>query len=498
MYSYPGEYLVDFALVKRDDEYHIFHIRGERWTWSEYYRIVDLGHAVSKDLRVWEPKTPVVPVGPPGSWDEIGIWAPHVVEAGGIYHMYYTGVDAKINQGIGLATSTDLYRWEKHPGNPVVRPGPWSDVERGESVACRDAMVFADTKRGRYLMYYTATMADGRPCIGLAGSSDLFHWADLGPAYVEEDRSYNRLESAFVVPKGDKYYLFYSAKGGPRSHGHRPEDFAHFELVYQVSDDPTGGWAKPRNHVLLGRGVCASEHLVDEGVAYTLFIVSEELEGIWGAQQLSDPKITVWMPDGTVRIQEHVPDNVERRPLFSSDAEGFADWASRGGEWCASGGGVVARSGQGEAYLTNTLWGRDLAFEAELRGEGDSIGSLVVRGNPSALAGYRVSLDFARRRVALVKRFPGAPDSVLQERDVELGSGEWHRLKVVVQGKFFEVYVDDGLVIVQDSRTYDSGCFGLHASGQVSFRAVQAYEYVGPPSPTADNWASRCLPGHIR
>ena len=165
MYHPPGEYVTDFCIVRRDKRYHLFHIRGERWSWPLGYREIDLGHATSTDLRLWTPGQPVLPAGPPGSWDEAGIWAPHIIEVDGLYYLYYTGADSQTNQKIGLATSADLYSWSKHPHNPVVAPGSWSDRERGKGVAGRDAMVYIDSASRRYLMYYTATMADGRPCI---------------------------------------------------------------------------------------------------------------------------------------------------------------------------------------------------------------------------------------------------------------------------------------------------------------------------------------------
>ena len=265
---------------------------------------------------MWEPLAPVVPAGPAGAWDECGVWAPDVIEAGGLYYLYYTGSDVHNNQAIGLATSRDLMTWTKHAANPVVTPGPWSDRAVGRDVAGRDGMVFHDAAGGRYLMYYTATMADGRACLALAESQDLVAWRDLGPTLVEEDRSYNRLESPYMVVDGGRYYLFYSAKGGPKSKGYAPEAFDHFDIVYVVSDDPAGRWVKPANHELLAGWMCASEHPTFDGVTYMLYVVQEETAGVWGASVLSDPKRLEWMADGTVRIREHVPGNVSRRPLF--------------------------------------------------------------------------------------------------------------------------------------------------------------------------------------
>ncbi|MEZ4678037.1 MAG: hypothetical protein R2932_27845 [Caldilineaceae bacterium] len=95
--------------------------------------------------------------------------------------------------------------------------------------------------------------------------------------------------------------------------------------------------------------------------------------------------------------------------------------------------------------------------------------SLIVRGNPSAMAGYRISLAQTTGTVALYQRFPAQPDQLIQQRPVSLSANGWHKLKVVVQGGFFDIYVDDMLQIVRHHRTYTDGCFGLHAWGVCNF-----------------------------
>lgn len=496
MYHFPGEYVTDFCLVQRDNLYHLFHIRGERWTWPVGYRELDLGHATSTDLRDWTPHAPVLPAGPAGAWDESGNWAPDIIEVDGVYYCYYTGSDKNNNQAIGLATSTDLFTWQKHPANPVVKPGDWSDHAVGRDVACRDAMVYHDQAHQRYLLYYTATMADNRACMGLAESPDLIHWTDLGPTYIEEDRTYNRLESAYLVPHAGKYYLFYSAKGGPKSKGFAPAAFDHFDIVYLVSDDPTGDWVKPVNHTLLEKWTCASEHPTFDNTTYMFYIIQEEIEGVWGASVLSDPKRIEWLADGTVRIREHLPATVQKQSLITDNTDNLADWVHHGGAWQTVQNEIVAPASQQAAFLINTLWGRDLSLEAEVLAEAGAIASLMVRGNPSAMAGYRISLDFARGVVGFYLHFPDQADRPIQEQWIMLQAEAWHKLKVVVQWKFFEIYVDDNLVIVHDQRIYEDGCFGLHAQGAVKFRQIQAYTMSHAETKLGD-WTRRCQPRHL-
>lgn len=500
MYHHPGEYVTDFCITRHHDGvYHLFHIRGERWTWPLHYREIDLGHAISHDLRQWTPQAPVIPVGPPGAWDQNGVWAPDIIERDGVYYIFYTGSDVKANQQIGIATSTDLYHWEKHPANPVVAPGPWSDRARGEAVAGRDAMVYADGDR--YLMYYTATMADGRACIALAESHDLIHWEDRGPTYIENDRRYNRCESAYVVRHGDLYYLFYSAKGGPQSKGHAPSSFDHFDIVYLISDNPTGGWRRPANHELLTEWTCASEHPTFDGETYMFYVVQETVDdgdaGIWGASVLSDPKRITWRDDGTVKVVEHLPANVTRTPLYRQ-AQGHAGWVALPQPWTVDAAGDWhAPAAEGEAVLVNPLWGRDVTLEAQFHCAEGAVASLLVRGNPSGSSGYRVALDPGAGTISLYRRLFQRPERLLQQRRLPLAPEAWHTLKVVVQDKFLDVYVDDELWLVRADRTFEDGCFGVHAMGAVTVRGLDAGVYAGPPDPSAMPWTHQAKPRHL-
>ncbi len=496
MYNHPGEYVTDFCIVERDNLYHLFHIRGERWTWPVGYRELDLGHATSSDLQHWIAHDPVLPSGTPGAWDEMGNWAPDIFEKDGRYYCYYTGSDTNNNQAIGLATSPDLFAWEKYAGNPVVVPGDWSDMHVGKDVAGRDAMVFEDKPNNRYLLFYTATMADGRACLAHAQSTDLIHWHDLGPTLIEEDRSYNRLESAYLVEHDGRFYLFYSAKGGPKSKGFSPSDFAHFDIVYVVGDSPTGPWTKPANHELLTEWTCASEHPTFNGTTYMLYIVQEEINGIWGASVMSDPKRIDWLADGTARICEHVPDHYISTPIYSLANDGLAGWVQHGGSWRVVDGQIAPPEGSGNCFLINPLWGTDLAFEAEIQLNSGSTASLLVRANPSAMAGYRIELDATQGSVRLLRMTPGQPELLLQQRNVKLNAGQWHKLKVVAQGAFFDIYVDDTLLIVRHERTYVDGCMGLHAKGNVRLRNVQAYRYQDLQESNND-WSIRCQPRHL-
>lgn len=63
--------------------------------------------------------TPVLSVGPVGTWDHYGAIPGSVLEVGSTYHMFYTGNDGSV-WAIGHATSSDGVTWTKDPQNPIL------------------------------------------------------------------------------------------------------------------------------------------------------------------------------------------------------------------------------------------------------------------------------------------------------------------------------------------------------------------------------------------
>ena len=113
-----------------------------------------IGHAVSQDLRSWEVLPTAVSPGPAGAFDDQATWTGSVLEAGGRWHMFYSGISTREDgrvQRVGLATSDDLVAWERQP--LVVEADPrWYETSRehprGEEF-WRDPWVFRDPGGGR-------------------------------------------------------------------------------------------------------------------------------------------------------------------------------------------------------------------------------------------------------------------------------------------------------------------------------------------------------------
>lgn len=154
-----------FPLINKGRFYLFYNAKNNEAEWIE-----QTGVAFSNDpefLR-WEKyeENPILPVGPPGSWDSRFASDPWVIRIGDKWHMFYYGFDG-VHAQDGLAISKNLLKWDKSPFNPILEygePGSYDEVH-----AHKPCVVF---KGGIYYHFYTAVGSKGR-CIALATSVPL-------------------------------------------------------------------------------------------------------------------------------------------------------------------------------------------------------------------------------------------------------------------------------------------------------------------------------------
>ncbi len=128
-----------------------------------------VGLATSRDgLRWTKLPSPVLRPGPRGSWDEMGVADPYVLRVGQTLYMYFLGQDRARRQRLGLATSNDGVHWVKLRSNPVLDlgpPGSFDEVGLGEPAVWRAFgrywMLYTGRDRHERRRIGIATSSDG-------------------------------------------------------------------------------------------------------------------------------------------------------------------------------------------------------------------------------------------------------------------------------------------------------------------------------------------------
>lgn len=221
-------YLWDFWLVSPHEwrdaraHYHLYYLQAPRRLDDPNLRhaIATVGHAVSRDLLHWEPQITALEAGQSGSWDDRAIWTGSVITRGGLAYMFYTALSYKEKvpvQRIGLAVSSDLAHWERHPDNPLLEvDSRWyepQNTERREAQTWRDPYIVYSSDEETYYMFLSARVNegphDGRGVIGLARSTNLLSWEVLPPVTTPGD--FTEMEVPQIVATNGRYYLLFCA-----------------------------------------------------------------------------------------------------------------------------------------------------------------------------------------------------------------------------------------------------------------------------------------------
>jgi beta-fructofuranosidase len=207
-------------MARTDSEFHMFYLQAPRSLGDPdlRHRHATIGHAASTDLTSWTILADALGPGPAGAWDDLATWTGSVVQHDGAWHMLYTGISSVedgLVQRIGLATSSDLVTWTKHPDNPVlVADMRWYeglDTAAWREHAWRDPWVFRDPGGQGFHALITARAAvgppDARGVIGHAISDDLVAWTVRPP--LSQPGEFGHLEVPQVeVVDGEAVLVF--------------------------------------------------------------------------------------------------------------------------------------------------------------------------------------------------------------------------------------------------------------------------------------------------
>ena len=204
----PARYLNDHTVIRAaDGTWHLFGIVGDAAPPGQFpdgAKEIHFAHATAPALRGPWTTRPYALTVDPDYYGEVHLWAPHVVENAGTYHMFYAaGGDG--DSAINLATSTDLDTWTRVPTGPLFR-----------GLVARDPYV---VRIGDGWVMYYCELADwhSHHIVACRTSTDLRTWSEPRTVFTDaatDDDSASVTESPFVQRYGDRWYLFLGPRNG--------------------------------------------------------------------------------------------------------------------------------------------------------------------------------------------------------------------------------------------------------------------------------------------
>ncbi len=119
------------AVVKRADGYHL-------WYTGQANGHSSIGYATSLDGKVWKRMSaqPVLSADQP--WEKAAVMCPHVIWDAQmkLFRMWYSAGEQYEPNAIGYATSPDGLHWTKRPGGPVFGPGKDKVFDQARVTGC--------------------------------------------------------------------------------------------------------------------------------------------------------------------------------------------------------------------------------------------------------------------------------------------------------------------------------------------------------------------------
>ena len=301
----------DFWFADDGHTYHVFFLKASRSLGDPELRHfnVAIGHASSEDLIGWAVAADVLAPAASPAFDDVATWTGSVIRGpDGIWFMFYTGgtnTPPGVKQRIGVATSADLYTWQRHRASPVAECDPrWYELlGPGRDEAWRDPWVFPDPGGDGWHMLVTTRSRSGaasqRGVVGHARSADLLRWQVQAPL-SRPDAGFWHLEVPQVEVVAGRPVLIFSCLPGQLSPERRD------------ASGPGAIWCVPTGSVLgpfdTGRAVPVtgedlySGRLVRNRGGEWVMLAFRNLEAGGFVGEISDPMPVSWTADGSALI----------------------------------------------------------------------------------------------------------------------------------------------------------------------------------------------------
>ena len=120
------------VVIKHGDQYHM-------WFTGQAKGRSNIGYATSPDGIKWERASDKPVLSPSEEWEKVAVMCPHVEwdDVRFLYRMWFSGGDENEPTAIGFATSPDGKEWTKFPANPIFSADPDSPWEKHKVTACQ-------------------------------------------------------------------------------------------------------------------------------------------------------------------------------------------------------------------------------------------------------------------------------------------------------------------------------------------------------------------------
>lgn len=465
-YHPKGMQMWDAWYWQKNGEVHVFHLQRLRpGSQRSEFEADSIGHAVSRDLVDWEEKPIVLSPGEPGSLDDMCLFTGCTFENNNQYYMYYT-MRCSREQGkmqrMGLATSRDLYQWEKYEDNPIFVPDPTyycslENPSENDIVDCRDMIVVKDPKGDGFYGFYAARVpAEEMPegaVIACAYSIDLINWVQRGPVF--KPNKYTIVEVPDVFYLDGKWYLLLLCNNEYGNRDLFEEEQLNMGTIYAVSENIEGPYVEPGENILIGSSAyhgLSCRTLEFEGKRYVMYTSTERNpqvdSGTINMGVLSTPK-ELKLVDGKLRAiysnriekkvngllldKEHYRDTIDCRLLYATT-----------GKWEVVENRIIGEIRTAWTRYTFNCTGASFIYSADITvNEGTGAG-LGFKMAPDGYNGCIFMLDYSKNML----QFMGIPSmKVLESRKFEFKYGQTYSVKIVSKDKFLEFYLDDILYI---------------------------------------------------
>ncbi|QGJ70352.1 Beta-fructofuranosidase [Planctomycetales bacterium 10988] len=507
----------DVDVIYHDGLFHLFHLVLPNHDF--------IAHAVSEDGLTWQRVNNALFIGHPGSWDDSMLWTVHVSLDPfheGKWRMFYTGLsrnDRGLKQRLGLATSEDLFHWEKAPVS-------WQDHRQKRKQLLKWSNALEDTaydpkssfpispdpehyeasvKEGRHWVswrdpfYYREGNEGWLLCAGRIKQGPITRrgcvavMKEVAPNQFEAQPAlfhpgqYDDIEVPNLICIENEYYLIGSIR----------EDA---KIRYWHTDAIDHPWRSYYDNVILAQGNYAARICSDDkGYLIWNFFTQDvgftQNAGKGAHTILPPPKRLIRRPNGMLgvcpfeKIVERVKSEGKVSPVTplkcSYSARQISNHEPQ--EW--DGNHLRLQNKSGFEIFVFPEEANCFRLKASLQLCGLGKCGIVFRLNKETRDGYYLSLDLTKG-VAQLRSWGTGPEASgenMMHFDT-LQSGYWFNetpdsanLELLVFGSYIELSVEHRVVLSMADQTYSDGQVGIYVESSTIDISDLTFQHLHPP-----------------